>query len=513
MLNPRITSRSRWRLALVTALALLLSSVGAWAKLVGGVQAMKVRGEEALQIKLAVDAPAQVKIVIGTNGITFDLRAPPGQVPSKDNPIELVTGKLRISGTEVQVFENGTLVCRFPVAALVEDTYKRFCYDEVKPVVRTAVSPEPNANGWNRTSVTVTVTGEDEEGGSGIKLLRYKIGTMSPVDVPLSKLTVAHGGRVATYQLPVSGEGTHNLAFWAVDEAGNESDARTLTVRIDTTPPSVSLSPSGGTYTDSVTVSWSASDGGAGLASCGLYVNGSRVSSSCSSSYTLGAGSHSVEVRAEDKAGNTATAGPRSYTVEKAAYFYVSSITVSPGTSFPTGTTARFTATVRNTGGRGAEKKISFYVDGSERDYVYRYLSAGSSTEVSFYRTFYSSGTYYIKIASPDDSSTVTVYAQEERPAYFRVDRLATSPSSPYVGRTTMIYAIITNTGGRSATKSVELWVNGRYVTSTSVYIGAGQTEGVTFEHTFYSTGSTRVEIRTPDDYDHIYVNVVYPPH
>ena len=166
MMRRTLIRKAAWTAVLV-AMGLALAPGGAWAKLVGGVQAMKVPGQDALEMKLAVDAPAKVKIVIGTNAITFDLRAAPGRTPSKESPIELVTGKLRISGTEVQVFENDVLVCRFPVAALVEGTYKRFCYDEVKPVVRTSISPAPNANGWNRTSVTVTVTAEDEEGVRG----------------------------------------------------------------------------------------------------------------------------------------------------------------------------------------------------------------------------------------------------------------------------------------------------------------------------------------------------------
>lgn len=508
----RVARKAVWTAVLV-AMGLALASGGAWAKLVGGVQAMKVPGQDALEMKLAVDAPAKVKIVIGTNAIAFDLRAAPGKTPSKDNPIELLTGKLRISGTEVQVFENDALVCRFAVAALVEGTYKRFCYDEIKPTVRTSISPSPNANGWNRTSVTVTVTAEDEEGGSGIKALYHKIGTRSQVTVPRDQLSLSHGGRVATYQHPVSGEDTHIVSFWAVDDAGNESETHTVTVKIDATPPTVSLSPWGGTFPDSVSVSWNASDGFSGLASCGLYVNGSRVSSSCSGSYTLGAGSHSVEVRAEDKAGNTASAGPRSYTVERRAYFSVSPITVSPGTSFPAGTTARFTVTVRNTGGQRDEKRISFQVGGTERDYAYRTLSPGSSTEVSFFYTFSSAGSYSIKIASPDDYSTTTVYSQEQRPAYFRVDRVATYPTRPIVGRTSQIYGTIANTGGQSGTKTVELWVDGSRVRSTSLYISAGSTEVVTFEYAFPSPGERKVEIRTPDDGEYIWVTVIYGSH
>lgn len=491
--------------ALVVAL-LMMGGAQASGDLKQGVEAWKVKDLDAVQLRMTADADGRAEITIGTNRIVFRLIA--------NTP--LTTGNLLVKGEEIVVRvyagEKLTNVCQIPIRDLTTEP-KRFCYDKLAPVVRVTPSPGPNAAGWNNTKVTVTVTAEDEPQGSGIKSISYKIGTASEVVVPKEKLALSEGGRIATYTLTLSSDDVYNLGFRAEDEAGNKSDWQTLTVRIDTARPSVSLSPSGGTYTDRVTVSWSASDsGGSGLAYCGLYVNGSRVSTNCSGSYSLGPGTHSVEVRAEDKAGNLSSTNQR-YAVESKAYFYVSSITVSPGSSFPTGTTARFTVTVRNTGGQWAEKKISFYVDGAERDYVYRSLSAGSSTEVTFSYTFYSSGSYSIRIASPDDASSTTVYAQPEQPAYFRVDRIATSPSSPYVGHTTMVYATITNTGSQSATKSVELWIGDSYVTSTSLYIGPGRTEGVTFEYVFRSSGNIKVEIRTPDDYEYIYVTVVYPSH
>ena len=208
--------------------------------------------------------------------------------------------------------------------------------------------------------------------------------------MPRDQLSFSHGGRVATYGHPVSGEDTHTIAFWAVDEAGNESEVSTVTVKIDATPPTVSLSPSGGTYTDSVSVSWSASDGFSGLASCGLVVNGSRVSSSCSGSYNLGPGSHSVEVRVEDKAGNTASAGPRSYTVVRPAAPRAD-FTCSPTSGTPPLT---ISCTDRSTG--------------DITSWSWSFGDGGTSTARNPTHTYTSSGRYTVKLTvrGPGGSDT-----------------------------------------------------------------------------------------------------------
>lgn len=302
----------RW-LMVGPVLALLLLAGGtdtAYAKLVGGVQAGKV-GAEAVELKLTVDADALVKIVIGTNQITFRVKA----------GVELVTGKLRISGDMVQVFENDKLVCRIPVRDITEE-FKRFCYDDRRPVVRVTPSPSPNANGWNNTNVTVTVTAEDEPDGSGIKAIYYKIGAQSPVEVGIASLTLSEGGRMATYRLTVSDEDTHYLGFWARDKAENESDQQVLTVRIDKTRPSVSVSvsPTSIRQGESIRVTVTATDGLSGidsvsasdsnLGTISLSRSGDRWDATIQPSR-----SGQVTAMARDKAGNSSSAGPAPYTV------------------------------------------------------------------------------------------------------------------------------------------------------------------------------------------------------
>jgi hypothetical protein len=179
-------------------------------------------------------------------------------------------------------------------------------------------------------------------------------------------------------------------------------------INIDKTQPSISLSPSGGTYKDSVTFSWSASDGLSGLASCSVYVNGSRVSSNSSGSYTLSPGTHSVEVRAEDKAGNSRSVSV-GYTVErkKPAYFDITDLSAPSRANV--GDSVSISATVRNTGEERGTQDIKLYIDGSWKDSKSLSLSPGESGTVRFYYTFSYSGYYTIKVASDNDYATRSI--------------------------------------------------------------------------------------------------------
>jgi hypothetical protein len=106
--------------------------------------------------------------------------------------------------------------------------------DTTPPTTVASASPGANANGWNKTSVTISLASTDDAGGSGIKELHYALGgaaTGSHV-VPGDSTTVA-----------VSADGTTTLAYFAVDNAGNHEEVKTLTVRIDRTPPTLSGLP------------------------------------------------------------------------------------------------------------------------------------------------------------------------------------------------------------------------------------------------------------------------------
>jgi len=124
--------------------------------------------------------------------------------------------------------------------------------DTTAPVITATVTPAPNANGWNNTDVTITFTCND--GLSG----------MSVCPAPVT-VTTEGAGQVIT--------------GGAIDNAGNAADA-TVVLNIDKTPPTVAslaadpsiLWPPNHKMKD-VTISGSASDSGAGVASVSISVS------------------------------------------------------------------------------------------------------------------------------------------------------------------------------------------------------------------------------------------------
>jgi hypothetical protein len=110
--------------------------------------------------------------------------------------------------------------------------------DDIPPTTDANASPNPNANSWNNTNVTVTLNATDNPGGSGVKEIQFSLSGAQ--NAPLQ--TVAGSAASVT----ISAEGTTTLTYFATDNAGNQETAKTLTVRIDETPPVISGMPAPG---------------------------------------------------------------------------------------------------------------------------------------------------------------------------------------------------------------------------------------------------------------------------
>ena len=104
--------------------------------------------------------------------------------------------------------------------------------DAVPPVTTATLVPAPNANGWNKTAVTVTLAATD---ASGISALTYTLtgaltGTLT---VPTASTTI-----------PIASQGITTIAFHATDTHGLQESSKTQVVRVDTTPPTLTVPPS-----------------------------------------------------------------------------------------------------------------------------------------------------------------------------------------------------------------------------------------------------------------------------
>lgn len=152
--------------------------------------------------------------------------------------------------------------------------------DEVAPTTTATRSLEPNAAGWNKEDVTVTLTATDNEGGSGVKEIAYS----------------TNGGQPTTeqddsVQVPVSAEGETTIDFYATDKEGNTEEEQTTTVKIDKTAPSITAvrSPdanANGWNNSDVTVSFTCSDELSGLDSSGCPDNVTLSSEGANQSVT-----------------------------------------------------------------------------------------------------------------------------------------------------------------------------------------------------------------------------------
>jgi hypothetical protein len=116
--------------------------------------------------------------------------------------------------------------------------------DGIDPVSTAKASPAANANGWNNTSVTVSLTAKDQRSGNAGNLLgwvdqlQYSLAGAQTSDL---KVVAGHAASVA-----ITTPGITTLTYFATDAAGNDEAAKELSVRLDGTKPEVNGMPAAG---------------------------------------------------------------------------------------------------------------------------------------------------------------------------------------------------------------------------------------------------------------------------
>jgi len=172
--------------------------------------------------------------------------------------------------------------------------------------------------GWYRSNVLLAIQATDAT--SGVASISYRI----------------DGGAWQAYTglVPI-GDGSHSIQYYATDSAGVAESVRVIQVRIDTTPPVVAAQfPSLPVTTSAVTISWTGTDAGSGIDHYEVRVDGGAyesVGGGNSALLRLADGSHTIEIRAVDLAGNEASTA-----------FTVQVDTSRPNTSGPYGATPLF---------------------------------------------------------------------------------------------------------------------------------------------------------------------------
>jgi len=98
--------------------------------------------------------------------------------------------------------------------------------DPTKPTSKVTISPSPNALGWNKSLTEWRIQATDNEGGSGIRELRYTI------DGGTERIAAGADVRIA-----IDEDGTHTLSYYAIDEAGNTETAKVSNIKLDQVDP------------------------------------------------------------------------------------------------------------------------------------------------------------------------------------------------------------------------------------------------------------------------------------
>jgi hypothetical protein len=182
--------------------------------------------------------------------------------------------------------------------------------DSTAPTTAHALAPAaPNGSGgWYTTSPQVTLSATDNTGGSGVARTEYRIDGAA-----------AWTPYTAAFAAPA---GSHTIEYRSVDVAGNTETAKSVAVKVDGTAPAVTRTtdpaePQGadGWFTAAPQVTLTATDnaGGSGVASREYRIDGGAWTA-YSAPFTVPAGTHTVEYRATDTAGNAGA--PASFTVK-----------------------------------------------------------------------------------------------------------------------------------------------------------------------------------------------------
>ncbi|MEH1167932.1 ThuA domain-containing protein [Micromonospora sp. CPCC 205539] len=169
--------------------------------------------------------------------------------------------------------------------------------DQTAPVTTSVVSDTPT-DGWYTGPVTVTLTGADEAGGSGLAGTAYQLdGATTWTDY--------------TAPVAISGDGEHELRFRSTDQAGNVESTKTIPVKIDATAPvtSATFAPANdaGWHDGTIPVVLTSTDAGAGVRTVEWSLDGGAWTPYTAPVEVTGDGQHELLFRATDKAGNAET--------------------------------------------------------------------------------------------------------------------------------------------------------------------------------------------------------------
>jgi len=335
------------------------------------------------------------------------------------------------------------------------------------------------------TSTSMTLTLNASDATSGVDQIRYSNdGVWDTEPWETYSLTKA-------WTLTV-GDGTKKVYFQIKDNSGLMSITYSDTIILDTTFPSVSISSptEGQTVTSSnVTVSWSGSDTGSGIDHYEVKLDlGNSINKGTSTSHTFNGvsdGSHTVYVKAIDKAGNSKES-MRSFSVN----LLPTSVTLNNPSDI-THNSMKLTWT-QNTEADFAKYEI--YQSTSSGTLGTKIYTITDRTITSYVVTGLSVDTTYYFTVRVVDSGNLQADSNQVSGKTKQVDTTpptvsaTMNPSSPDTTKTVTFTVVVNDNTGGSGIANVTLYIDGNpaqtWTTSgTHTYTGGPYSEGT---HTYY---------------------------
>ncbi|MBI4979470.1 MAG: LamG domain-containing protein [Spirochaetes bacterium] len=264
----------------------------------------------------AYSPDAQLTIAISnTNGATntapavTDPKPPVNETPrDRTAPVIIVAGVSNSGYYRAGVRPQVTVTDEYLTAAVI--TLDGTAYEPLAPVIKDgihtlAVYGKDRAGNESRSNIVFTVDGT----APVISITGVSNGGVYSTGViPLIKATDAAlvetihvlDGMLFTTGTKITASGSHALAVFAIDSAGNSAEQR-IEFCIDTKAPDITVSGAvdGTVYSNAVNLSAMITD--ENLSSYSISLDGSGIGKSCTVSME---GTHSHRIAAEDKAGN-----------------------------------------------------------------------------------------------------------------------------------------------------------------------------------------------------------------
>ncbi|WP_229757560.1 OmpL47-type beta-barrel domain-containing protein [Paenibacillus marchantiophytorum] len=201
--------------------------------------------------------------------------------------------------------------------------------DTTAPVTTATLSSAPNAQGWFKDDVTVTLSAVDNQAGT-----------------VTTAYTINSGARSAyTSPFAIQSQGVNTIGFSSTDAAGNAETAQSLQVKLDKTAPTAVLTESGhavGNVTDAAALRFdlAGSDALSGVAEQTLTLDGGAIlSGQTIPAGSLALGNHTVAYRVVDAAGNVAQAS-QTFIVGTSVTFSQAALSADKTSLKPSETTA-----------------------------------------------------------------------------------------------------------------------------------------------------------------------------